>query len=245
MASPPFILAFDLGAPKLAAAVYDFHGERLCTLQRLPAMANQPQVLTLMNIKRIGAQAIKWASCAPPPRVIVAASPASFDASSGRLSESSRLPRLGGFDLASFCSHELGAPLELVGDAGCLALGEAREGAVRGLKKRAIGVRLLGKRVVWGAAENGRVVEGTAGEKEIGPAPEADDRESWRRLGARVAETIEGCEGEHCVVSGVAPDQWDAFHAALGRPAVAAELGPEGAVLGAAVHACKHLRGGS
>ena len=56
MASPPFILAFDLGASKLAAAVYSLDGERLCTLQRLPAMANQPQVLTLINIKRIGAR---------------------------------------------------------------------------------------------------------------------------------------------------------------------------------------------
>ena len=56
MANAQYVLAFDVGGTKLAAAVFGLDHRRLGKVQSLPAMAKQRPTVTLMNLQRVGEQ---------------------------------------------------------------------------------------------------------------------------------------------------------------------------------------------
>jgi glucokinase len=158
MASSPYVLAFDVGGTKLAAAVFDLDHRRLCKVQSLPAMARQRGVVTLMNLKRVGEQARKMAGVEGPPQAVGMGSPGPLDTRKGRLLAVDNLPNLAGFDMAGFILQEFGASLHLENDANCFALGEALQGAGRG-KQVVVGVT-LGTGFGCGIVIDGKILTG-------------------------------------------------------------------------------------
>ena len=158
MANSQYVLAFDVGGTKLAAAVYSLDHQRLCKVQSLPAMAQQRPAVTLTNLKRVGDQARKEAGVEGPPLAVGMGSPGPLDTRNGRLLAVDNLPNLAGFDMSGFIAQEFGAPLYLENDANCFALGEAMQGAGRG-KPIVVGVT-LGTGFGCGIVINGRILTG-------------------------------------------------------------------------------------
>ena len=158
MANAQYVLAFDVGGTKLAAAVFGPDHRRLCKVQSLPAMAKQRPAVTLMNLKRVGEQARKQAAVEGQPLAVGMGSPGPLDTKNGRLLAVDNLPNLAGFDMAGFIQQEFGAPLYLENDANCFALGEALQGAGRG-KAIVVGVT-LGTGFGCGIVIDGKILTG-------------------------------------------------------------------------------------
>jgi glucokinase len=161
MADSQYVLAFDVGGTKLAAAVFGLDRRRLSKVQSLPAMAKQRPAVTLLNLKRVGEQARKEAKVSGPPLSVGMGSPGPLDTESGRLLAIDNLPNLAGFDMAGFIQQEFGAPLHIENDANCFALGEAMQGAGRG-KPIVVGVT-LGTGFGCGIVINGKILTGVTG----------------------------------------------------------------------------------
>jgi glucokinase len=158
MANAQYVLAFDVGGTKLAAAVFGLDHRRLCKVHALPAMAQQRPVVTLTNLKRVGDQARKEAGVEGQPLAVGMGSPGPLDTRNGRLLAVDNLPNLAGFDMAGFIQHEYGAPLYMENDANCFALGEAMQGAGRG-KPIVVGVT-LGTGFGCGIVIDGKILTG-------------------------------------------------------------------------------------
>jgi glucokinase len=158
MANSQYVLAFDVGGTKLAAAVFGLDHRRLCKVQSLPAMAKQRPAVTLMNLKRVGEQARREAGVEGQPLAVGMGSPGPLDTRNGRLLAVDNLPNLAGFDMAGFIQHEFGAPLYMENDANCFALGEAMQGAGRG-KALVVGVT-LGTGFGCGIVIEGKILTG-------------------------------------------------------------------------------------
>jgi glucokinase len=159
MAKEQYVLAFDVGGTKLAAAVFGSDHRRLCKVQSLPAMAKQKPSVTLLNLKRVGEQSRKQAGVDGQPLAVGMGSPGPLDTRNGRLLAVDNLPNLAGFDMKGFIEHEFGAPLYLENDANCFALGEAMQGAGRG-KAIVVGVT-LGTGFGCGIVIDGKILTGT------------------------------------------------------------------------------------
>ncbi len=127
-----YVLGFDVGGTKIAAAAFDLQGNQLGEICVLPTMAEQPAKLTLLHLKRAGLEAAKRGGGEGPPVAVGMGAPGPLDPSEGRLGEVDNLPRLHGFRVGAFIEAELGAPLFLENDANCFALGEALGGAGAG-----------------------------------------------------------------------------------------------------------------
>jgi glucokinase len=162
MADSQYVLAFDVGGTKLAAAVFGLDHRRLSKVHSLPAMAKQRPAVTLLNLKRVGDQARKEAGVDGPPRAVGMGSPGPLDTKNGRLLAVDNLPNLAGFNMSGFVEQEFGAPLHIENDANCFALGEAMQGAGRG-KAIVVGVTLgtgfgcgivIGGKILTGATDN-------------------------------------------------------------------------------------------
>jgi glucokinase len=158
MANSQYVLAFDVGGTKLAAAVFSVDHHRLCKVQSLPAMAQQRPAVTLMNLKRVGEQARKQAGVEGQPLAVGMGSPGPLDTKNGRLLAVDNLPNLAGFDMAGFIEQEFGAPLYMENDANCFALGEAMQGAGQG-KPIVVGVT-LGTGFGCGIVIDGKILTG-------------------------------------------------------------------------------------
>ncbi len=158
MVNEQYVLAFDVGGTKLAAAVFSLDHRRLSKVQSLPAMAKQRPAVTLMNLKRVGEQARREAGLEGQPLAVGMGSPGPLDTRNGRLLAVDNLPHLAGFDMAGFIQREFGAPLYMENDANCFALGEAMQGAGRG-KPIVVGVT-LGTGFGCGIVINGKILTG-------------------------------------------------------------------------------------
>lgn len=158
MPNSQYVLAFDVGGTKLAAAVFSLDHERLCKVHALPAMAKQRPAVTLMNLKRVGEQARKAAGVEGPPAAVGMGSPGPLDIKNGRLLGVDNLPHLAGFDMAAFIQQEFAAPLYIENDGNCFALGEAMQGAGRG-KSIVVGVT-LGTGCGCGIIIDGKILTG-------------------------------------------------------------------------------------
>lgn len=158
MAVSDYVLAFDVGGTKLAAAVFDVDHQRLSKVHSLPALAKQRPAVTLMNLKRVGEQARKEAGVAGPPCAVGMGSPGPLDTRNGVLLGVDNLPNLAGFNMAGFVEQEFGAPLHLENDANCFALGEAMQGAGQG-KSIVVGVT-LGTGFGCGIVIDGKILTG-------------------------------------------------------------------------------------
>jgi len=161
MAASPYVLAFDLGAAKIGAAVFDLEHRRVGDVHLIPTMAKQRMVITLMNLKRVGEEARRKAGCEGPPVAVGMGSAGGVDARGGFLHGCEPLPSLQGFAIGRFVEQEFGAPLYLESDANCFTLGEALAGAGRGYAV-VLGL-MLGASFGCGIAVNGRVHDGDSG----------------------------------------------------------------------------------
>lgn len=127
-----YVLGFDVGGTKIAAAAFSLDGERLGDICVLPTMAKQPAKLTLLNLKRAGLEAAKRGGVSGPPLAVGMGCPGPLNPLTGCLGAVDNLPNLHGFQVGAFIESELEAPLFLENDANCFALGEALSGAGRG-----------------------------------------------------------------------------------------------------------------
>jgi glucokinase len=155
MSASPYVLAFDLGAAKIGAAVFDLEHRRVGDVHLIPTMSKQPMVITLMNLKRVGEEARRKAGCEGPPVAVGMGSTGGVDARGGFLHGGDTLTNLQGFAIGRFVEQEFGAPLYLESDANCFTLGEALAGAGRG-HAVVLGL-MLGASFGCGIAINGRV----------------------------------------------------------------------------------------
>jgi glucokinase len=158
MAASPYVLAFDLGAAKIGAAVFDLEHRRVGDVHLIPTMAKQVMVITLMNLKRVGEEARRKAGCDRPPVAVGMGSAGGVDARGGFLHGGDPLTSLQGFAIGRFVEQEFGAPLYLENDANCFTLGEALAGAGRG-HAVVLGV-MLGASFCCGLARNERIYGG-------------------------------------------------------------------------------------
>ena len=173
MSSSPYVLAFELGAARIRAAVFDLHQRRIGELQSIPTMAKQLMVVTLMNLKRAGEQARREAGVEEPPLAVGMGSVGGADQRTGCLLGLESLPSLRGFCISRFIESEFGAPLYLENDANCFTLAEALIGAGRG-HPIVLGVT-LGAGFGCGTVIHGRIhsgASGTAGELVYGASGE-------------------------------------------------------------------------
>jgi len=162
MTASPYVLAFDLGAAKIGAAVFDLEHRRVGDVHLIPTMAKQRMVITLMNLKRVGEEARRKAGCEGPPVAVGMGSAGGVDVRGGFLHGGDPLTSLQGFAIGRFVEQEFGAPLSLESDANCFTLGEALAGAGRGYAV-VLGV-VIGASFGCGLAVNGRVHDGDSGE---------------------------------------------------------------------------------
>jgi glucokinase len=161
MAASPYVLALDLGAAKIGAAVFDLEHRRVGDVHLIPTMAKQRMVLTLMNLKRVAEEARRKAGCEAPPVAVGMGSTGGVDARGGLLHGCEPLTSLQGFAIGRFVREEFGAPLYLENDANCFTLGEALAGAGRG-HAVVLGL-MLGASFGCGIAINGRVHDSASG----------------------------------------------------------------------------------
>lgn len=155
-----YVLGFDVGGSKIAAACFDLEGKQTSKICVLPTMAEQPAKLTLLNLKRAGLEAAKRGGGEGPPRAVGMGAPGPLKPIEGRLGEVDNLPNLHGFRVGAFMETEFGAPLFLENDANCFALGEALEGAGRGCDSL-VGVT-LGTFCGCGIVLDGRIYSGAS-----------------------------------------------------------------------------------
>ena len=127
-----YVLGFDVGGSKIAAAAFDLEGKQLSEICVLPTMAEQPAKLTLLNLKRAGLEAAKRGGGEGPPRAVGMGAPGPLNPIEKQLGAVDNLPNLHGFRVGAFIESEFGAPLFLENDANCFALGEALAGAGQG-----------------------------------------------------------------------------------------------------------------
>jgi glucokinase len=160
MAASPYVLAFDLGAAKIGAAVFDLEHRRVGDVHLIPTMAKQRMVITMMNLKRVGEEARRKAGCEGPPVAVGMGSTGGVDAR-GFLHGGDPLPSLQGFAIGRFVEQEFGAPLYLENDANCFTLGEALAGA--GREHAAVLGVMLGANFGYGIARNGHIEGGGSG----------------------------------------------------------------------------------
>lgn len=158
MSDSSYILAFDLGGTKIAAAIFDLEHRRVGDIQAIPTMAQQPAKVTLTNLKRVGEQVRRKAQLEGPPLAVGMGSPGPLDTKNGRLLETDTLPSLMHFHMARFIEGEFSAPLFLENDANCFVLGEALAGAGSG-HAVVVGVT-LGTGFGCGIVMHGRIYSG-------------------------------------------------------------------------------------
>ncbi len=165
MAASRYVLAFDLGAATIGAAVFDADHRCVGDVQTVPTMAKQLMIVTLMNLKRAGEQARRMSGFEGPPLAVGMGGAGSVDPRQGCLSSLEPLPALRHFAIDRFIGDEFGAHLYLENNANCFTLAEALVGAGRG-HPVVLGLT-LGAGFGCGIVINGRIyrgVNGNAGE---------------------------------------------------------------------------------
>ena len=129
MAASELLVGVDLGGTKIAAGVFSTGRKLLTEIATAPTAADHPPEVTLGNLERVIREVLPKATT---PLAIGVGSTGPVDAATGRFLETTSLPNLYFFDLASWVRARFDAPLYLENDANCLALGEAVQGAGAG-----------------------------------------------------------------------------------------------------------------
>ncbi|MFT3969607.1 MAG: ROK family transcriptional regulator [Micropruina sp.] len=135
LATPPGVVAgLDHGRLHLAVAVADLDGEILAD-KRVRIPEGMTAAESAVELDRLLTEVLAAAGRERSDvRRGALALPAPVDISSGRLGSAAILPRWAGIDPATLCADILGFPVSVHNDTNVGAIGEAREGAGRGLR---------------------------------------------------------------------------------------------------------------
>ncbi len=161
MVVSPYVLAFELGAATIGAAVFDANHRRVGEVYTAPTMARQLLIVTLMNLKRAGEQARQMAGCQGAPLAVGMGGAGRVDPRRGCLSSLEPLPALRDFAIDRFIRDEFGVRLFLESNANCATLAEALVGAGRG--HAVVLGTTLGAGCGCGIVINGKIYRGVSG----------------------------------------------------------------------------------
>lgn len=241
-----YVLGFDVGGTKIAAAAFDLRGKQLGEICVLPTMADQPAKLTLLHLKRAGLEAAKRGGGEGPPVAVGMGAPGPLDPVEARLGEVDNLPRLHGFRVGAFVESELGAPLFLENDANCFALGEALGGAGEGCDSL-VGLT-LGTFCGCGIVIGGKIHSGaSANGGEVGYCPVAGGTYDQMLSGNGLRRFYEQAGGSGCSPKQIAElgrrqdamalEAWRLYGSAVGEAlgVLCAVIDPQVAVVGGSV----------
>jgi glucokinase len=244
MVATPYVLAFELGAATIGAAVFDFNQRCVGDVQTAPTMARQLMIVTLMNLKRAGEQARRIAGFEGPPLAVGMGGAGRVDLRRGCLSSLEPLPALQHFAIDRFVRDEFGARLYLENNANCFTLAEALVGAGRG-HPVVLGLA-LGAGFGFGIVINGRIYRGVSGnagelsycsqdgEPLTNLLSAAGAGVFYRRITGRAAPRPEELAGLARAGDAAALETWHEYGLAVGRVLgfVAAVVDPSICVIG-------------
>lgn len=149
------LAVFDLGGTHLRTALADRQG--LTGTQIVDTDAARPVEQLIESLRRF--------SHTHELRAVVGGVPGYIDPAAGTVMGPPNLPALNGIALSGLLSEEFGVPVHLRNDTALVGLGEAREGAGRGLRSVAYLTVSTGVNAAY--IHEGRILEGRGG-AEIG-----------------------------------------------------------------------------